>query len=162
MTLKSKIHPYILGNVLCLGTETESSLMAPFPGFWRHSNKPKSESPKNISEASFLKLTHSVLDLLGRCLLLRLPLEFVLNLDGQSHFNHLVPTLFGHSEHNFSWNQDKLITKGAAKHRGSNLASRPAAPGLIRNVPQIFSEEQLSTLLRLINLALVRGKCTVT
>ena len=91
-----------------------------------------------------------MLDLLGRFLLLRLPLEFVLNLDGQSHFNHLVPTLFGHSELNVSWNQDKLITKGAAKHRGSNLASRPAVPGLIRNVPEIFLEEKLSTLLRLI------------
>ena len=85
----------------------------------------------------------SVLDLLGRFLLLRLPLEFVLNLDGQSHFNHLVPTLFGHSELNVSWNQDKLVTKGAARHfqigivRGVGVGTLPDSmvPSMLRAPP---------------------------
>ena len=47
---------------------------------------------------------------------------------------------------------NKQTTAGeAAYHRGSILASHPAAPGSIASVPEFFSDEKLSMLLRLIN-----------
>ena len=44
-----------------------------------------------------------------------------------------------------------VLNASAVLHRGSMLASQPAALGLIPSVPEIFSDEKLSMLLRLIN-----------
>ena len=54
----------------------------------------------------------------------------------------------------------ELLQGGGGIAQGSILASQSAAPGLIPSMYEIFSEANLSMLLRLIN-GMVRGKGTV-